>query len=164
MIDNNPALNGPPSQTISGVTNKSPAVDSPNLKLQSQDAKQLDADAAKTSALKVKNSSNKSKDVNVVGSVDSTNKKSSYKSDGVGKNWSPNKYDPKSISGNTKYVDPKTGKVGTVAETPIINNKSVESTKTVVSNPTIPKPPTGPRIKIVKIGRSPLSTNSLNLP
>ena len=46
FTDPDPALVGPPTQTISGVVNKAPVVDNPNIKLPTQEVKGLDANAA----------------------------------------------------------------------------------------------------------------------
>ncbi len=46
LPDPDPALPGPPTQTISGVTNKAPVVDNPNIKLPTQEVKGLDVNAA----------------------------------------------------------------------------------------------------------------------
>jgi len=46
LPDPDPALSGPPTQTISGVANKAPVVDNPNIKLPTQEVKGLDANAA----------------------------------------------------------------------------------------------------------------------
>ena len=50
FTDPDPALVGPPTQTISGVVNKAPFVDNPNIKLPSQEVKGLDANAAQQAA------------------------------------------------------------------------------------------------------------------
>ena len=50
FTDPDPALVGPPTQTISGVVNKAPVVDNPNIKLPSQEVKGLDANAAQQAA------------------------------------------------------------------------------------------------------------------
>jgi hypothetical protein len=52
FTDPDPALAGPPTQTISGVTNKPPVVDNPNIKLPTQEVKGLDANAAQQAASK----------------------------------------------------------------------------------------------------------------
>jgi len=52
FTDPEPALVGPPTQTISGVTNKAPVVDNPNIKLPTQEVKGLDANAAQQAASK----------------------------------------------------------------------------------------------------------------
>ena len=52
FTDPEPALLGPPTQTISGVTNKPPVVDNPNITLPSQEVKALDANAAQAAASK----------------------------------------------------------------------------------------------------------------
>ena len=46
LPDPEPALPGPPTQTISGVANKAPVVDNPNIKLPTQEVRGLDANAA----------------------------------------------------------------------------------------------------------------------
>ena len=38
------------------------------------------------------------------------------KPDGLGKDWSPDKFSPESIAGNDKFVDPKTGLVGSTSK------------------------------------------------
>jgi len=48
LPDPDPALVGPPSQTIYGTINKAPSVDNPNLKLPSSTPKQLDPSKALT--------------------------------------------------------------------------------------------------------------------
>ena len=50
FTDPDPALVGPPTQTISGVVNKAPVVDNPNIKLPTQEVKGLDANAAQQAA------------------------------------------------------------------------------------------------------------------
>jgi len=206
--DPDPALPGPPTQTISGVTNKPPTVDDPNIKLPSQEVKSLTATSA-TDAIKqatpnvqvgpaigqaqgaasgaigqaqgaasgaigqaqgaasgaigqaqgaagnVQQSAggilnNLSSGVTgalgggalgagigalagggrgaligagagalaggIVGTVvDKLNPKG-IKPDGLGKDWSPDKFSPEAIAGNTKYVDPKTGQIGSTAK------------------------------------------------
>jgi hypothetical protein len=52
FTDPDPALVGPPTQTISGVTNKAPVVDNPNVKLPSQEVKSLDPNVAQQAASK----------------------------------------------------------------------------------------------------------------
>ena len=52
FTDPDPALVGPPTQTISGVVNKAPVVDNPNIKLPTQEVKGLDANAAQQAASK----------------------------------------------------------------------------------------------------------------
>ena len=52
FTDPDPALVGPPTQTISGIANKVPVVDNPNIKLPSQEVKSLDANAAQQAASK----------------------------------------------------------------------------------------------------------------
>jgi hypothetical protein len=50
FTDPDPALPGPPTQTINGVANKAPVVDNPNIKLPTQEVKGLDANAAQQAA------------------------------------------------------------------------------------------------------------------
>jgi hypothetical protein len=52
FTDPDPALVGPPTQTISGVVNKAPVIDNPNIKLPTQEVKGLDANAAQQAASK----------------------------------------------------------------------------------------------------------------
>jgi len=52
FTDPDPALVGPPTQTINGVANKAPVVDNPNIKLPTQEVKGLDANAAQQAASK----------------------------------------------------------------------------------------------------------------
>ena len=56
FTDPDPALLGPPTQAISGVVNKAPVVDNPNIKLPTQQVKQLDATTAQTEVNKVQTS------------------------------------------------------------------------------------------------------------
>lgn len=220
FTDPDPALVGPPTQTISGVVNKAPVVDNPNIKLPSQEVKGLDANAAQQAATKAQDAasnvtsqaqsaaggltsqvegvtgqaqgavgglasqaqgvagqaqgtlegvtgqaqgalnnaqqsaggvlSNLSSGVKgalgggalgagigalagggkgaligagagvlaggIAGSVvDKLNPKG-IKPDGLGKDWSPDKFSPESIAGNDKFVDPKTGVVGSTSK------------------------------------------------
>lgn len=202
LPDPDPALPGPPSQTISGVANKAPVVDNPNIKLPSQEVKGLDANAAQQAATQAQGAasnvlsqaqnaagglasqaqgavsqtqgalegavgqaqgalssvqqsaggvlSNLSSGVKgalgvgalgagigalagggkgaligagagvlaggIAGSVvDKLNPKG-IKPDALGKDWSPDKFSPESIAGNDKYVDPKTGTIGSTAK------------------------------------------------
>lgn len=182
FTDPDPSLPGPPTQAISGVTNKAPVVDNPNVKLPTQEVKQLDATAAQQSTSKAQSSvsnitsqaqgavNNATSQVqgaasNVtsqaqgdVGGV--TNQAQSAgsalngltggllggvagagigalagggkgaligglsgaalggvagslksKADGLGKDWNPDKFNPSSIAGNDKVIDPKTGQI-----------------------------------------------------
>jgi len=52
FTDPDPALVGPPTQTISGIANKAPVVDNPNIKLPSQEVKSLDPNVAQQAASK----------------------------------------------------------------------------------------------------------------
>jgi hypothetical protein len=197
FTDPEPALPGPPTQAISGVTNKAPVVDNPNIKLPTQEVKQLDAAAAQTT---VQSSVSKAQTSvgNVTSQVQSTasgtigqvqsaasnatsqvqstaggavnqaqgsisNATSQVesastalngltggllggaagagigalagggkgaligglsgaalggvvgslksKADGLGKDWNPDKFNPTSIAGNDKVIDPKTGQI-----------------------------------------------------
>ena len=200
--DPDPALPGPPTQTINGVANKAPVVDNPNIKLPSQEVKGLDANAAQQAASQAQGAasnavsqvqgtagglagqvqgaagqaqgalegaagqaqsaiggaqesaggvlSNLSSGVKgaigggalgagigalagggkgaligagaglvaggVAGKVfDKLNPKG-LKPDGLGKDWSPDKYSPESIAGNTKFVNAKTGAIESTSE------------------------------------------------
>ena len=220
FTDPDPALVGPPTQTISGVTNKAPVVDNPNIKLPTQEVKGLDANAAQQATSKAQDAassatsqvksaaggltsqvqgaagqaqgalqgatdqvqgvagqaqgalqgaagqaqgavsnvqesaggvlSNLSSGVKgaigggalgagigalagggkgaligagaglvtggIAGKVfDKLNPKG-IKPDGLGKDWSPDKFSPESIAGNDKFVDPKTGVVGSTSK------------------------------------------------
>jgi hypothetical protein len=186
LSDPDPALPGPPTQTINGVANKAPVVDNPNIKLPSQEVKGLDANAAQQAASQAQGAasnaasqlksaaggltnqvqgaagqaqgaiggaqesaggvlSNLSSGVKgaigggalgagigalagggkgaligagaglvaggIAGSVvDKLNPKG-IKPDGLGKDWSPDKFSPESIAGNDKFVNAKTGMV-----------------------------------------------------
>lgn len=200
--DPDPALPGPQTQTISGVTNKAPVVDNPNIKLPSQEVKGLDANAAQQAATQAQGTASNvaSQAQNAVGGltsqaqgaasqaqgtlegavgqaqgalgnaqqsaggvlsnlssgvkgalgggalgagigalagggkgaligagagvlaggiagsvVDKLNPKG-IKPDGLGKDWSPDKVSPESFAGNDKYVDPKTGMIGSTSK------------------------------------------------
>jgi hypothetical protein len=197
LPDPDPALPGPPTQTISGVANKAPVVDNPNIKLPTQEVKGLDANAAQQAASQAQGAasnvvsqvqsaaggltsqvqgaagqaqgtlegavgqaqgavsgvqesaggvlSNLSSGVKgaigggalgagigalagggkgaligagaglitggIAGKVfDKLNPKG-IKPDGLGKDWSPDKFSPESIAGNDKFVNAKTGMV-----------------------------------------------------
>jgi hypothetical protein len=109
FTDPDPALVGPPTQTISGVTNKAPVVDNPNIKLPTQEVKGLDANAAQQAASKTQYAAS-SATSQVQGVADKT-QSAIGKPDGLGKDWSPNKFSPESIAGNDKFVNAKTGMV-----------------------------------------------------
>ena len=220
LPDPDPALPGPPTQTINGVANKAPVVDNPNIKLPTQEVKGLDANAAQQAASQAQGAasnavsqvqsaaggltsqvqgvagqaqglagqaqgalqgatdqaqgalqgvagqaqgavsnvqasaggilSNLSSGVKgaigggvlgagigalagggkgaligagaglvtggIAGKVfDKLNPKG-IKPDGLGKDWSPDKFSPESIAGNDKFVDPKTGLVGSTSK------------------------------------------------
>ena len=204
FTDPDPALVGPPTQTISGIANKAPVVDNPNIKLPSQEVKSLDPNVAQQAASKAQDAASSAtsqvksaassvtsqvqgaaSDVTsqsqgaassvtsqvqgaasgvtsqvqgaasgvtsqaksassalngltggllggaagagigalvgggkgaligglsgatlggVVGSLKS-------KADGLGKDWNPDKFDPTSIAGNDKVIDPRTGQI-----------------------------------------------------
>ena len=53
--------------------------------------------------------------------------------DGLGDNWSPNKYRPETIAGNTKFVNPATGDIGSTEQLAAVD-------KLKGSLPDIPKP------------------------
>ena len=187
FTDPEPALAGPPTQTISGVTNKAPVVDNPNIKLPTQEVKSLTATSATQAVSDATASTNNIKSqangtlnqaqgavggltnqaqgavgnvqqsaggilsnlsggvkgalgggalgagigalagggkgaliggaAGIVGggligtAMDKLNPKGIIP-DGLGKNWSPDKFSPEAIAGNTKFVDPKTGVIG----------------------------------------------------
>ena len=191
LSDPDPALPGPPTQTIGGVANKAPVVDNPNIKLPTQEVKGLDANAAQQAATQAQGAasnavsqaqnaaggltsqvegaagqaqgalsnaqqsaggvlSNLSSGVKgalgggalgagigalagggkgaligagagvlaggIAGSVvDKLNPKG-IKPDGLGKDWSPDKFSPEAIAGNDKFVDPKTGTIGSTSQ------------------------------------------------
>lgn len=180
FTDPDPALPGPPTQSISGVTNKAPVVDNPNIKLPTQEVKSLSATSANDAVGQVKSSAtstitqaqgsvsglasqaqgaasgavsqaqgsvsgltsqvqsnvggtisdakntlNKAQDSisnaqssatsKITSEVDKLNPKG-LTPDGLGKNWSPDKFSPSSIAGNDKFVDPKTGLVGSTSK------------------------------------------------
>ena len=191
LPDPDPALPGPPTQTIGGVANKAPVVDNPNIKLPTQEVKGLDANAAQQATTQAQGAasnavsqaqnaaggltsqvedaagqaqgalsnaqqsaggvlSNLSSGVKgalgggalgagigalagggkgaligagagvlaggIAGSVvDKLNPKG-IKPDGLGKDWSPDKFSPEAIAGNDKFVDPKTGTIGSTSQ------------------------------------------------
>ena len=160
--DPNPSLTGPPSQNGSITSMGAPTVDNPNIKLQSQQVKGLDPGSAK-SITSMKGSTKLPADTLSSKLPESPSLTSS---DGVGSNWSPNKYSPASIAGNTKYVNPVTGKVGSTTESisnELENSKNSDNPRIKSANeklkiaksgkptPKIIKPPSGPRVKIVKL-------------
>lgn len=168
FTDPEPVLLGPPTQTISGVTNKAPVVDNPNIKLPSQEVKGLDVNVAQKAASQdqvvTNNATSQAQSAigdvqesaggvlsslssgvkgaigggalgagigaltgggksaligagaglvagGIAGSlVDKLNPKG-IKPDGLGKDWSPDKFSPESIAGNDKFINPKTGVV-----------------------------------------------------
>ena len=213
FTDPEPALVGPPTQTISGVTNKPPVVDNPNITLPSQEVKALDANAAQSAASKAQSVTSNvtsqaqgalsqaqgavggavsqaqgavggavsqaqgavggavSQAQGTVGGIppsatgildnlstgvkgalgggvlgagigalagggkgaligvgagvlagglagvafDKFNPKG-ITPDGLGKNWSPDKFSPENLAGNDKFVDPKTGAIGSTSK------------------------------------------------
>ena len=154
--DPDPALIGPPTQTTSGVVNKAPIIDNPNIKLPSQN----DVDQTNYKLIDTK-------------SLDE-------KFDRLGKNWLPDKFNPEDISGNDSFVDPKTGKIGSTSKLSdrvnISTDKSISvdtsaeklaSVQQGLPKPNIPKPPNTPRIKTIKIPKpsnTKGATDLLNLP
>ena len=198
LPDPDPALPGPPTQTINGVANKAPVVDNPNIKLPTQEVKGLDANAAQQAASQAQGAaSNAASQVQgaaggltsqVQGAADQaqglageaqsaiggahesaggvlSNLSSGVKGaigggalgagigalagggkgaligagaglvaggvagkvfdklnpkgitpDGLGKDWSPDKFSPESIAGNDKFVNAKTGMVESTSE------------------------------------------------
>ena len=149
LPDPDPALPGPPTQTISGVTNKAPTVDDPNIKLPTQEVKSLTATSA-TDAVGQAQTQATSLTSQAQGAVSSVTGQAqgavssvtgqaqgavssvtgqaqgainnltpqvgpAIKVDGLGNDWTPDKFQPSSIAGNTKYVDPKTGIIGSTS-------------------------------------------------
>jgi hypothetical protein len=193
FTDPDPALVGPPTQTISGIANKAPVVDNPNIKLPSQEVKSLDPNVAQQAASKAQDAASsatsqvKSAASSVTSQVqgaasdvtsqaqgaassvtsqvqgaasDVTSQAKSAssalngltggllggaagagigalvgggkgaligglsgatlggvvgslksKADGLGKDWNPDKFNPTSIAGNDKVIDPRTGQI-----------------------------------------------------
>jgi hypothetical protein len=148
FLDPDPALLGPPTLTISGITNRTPVVDNPNIKLPSQTVKSLIATSAEEA---IQQSSQSQNTQNTVSNIKETG---GFVNDGLGTEWSPNKYSPTSIAGNAKYVDPKSGQISSTSNLDKGLNRISKSTNS-------------PRIKTVKIPR-PNSTKGaetlLNLP
>jgi len=238
LPDPDPALSGPPTQTIGGIANKAPVVDNPNIKLPSQEVKGLDPNAAQQASSKTQDATNNvTSQVKgaigggvlgagigalagggkgaligagaglVVGGIagtvfDKLNPKG-IKPDGLGEDWSPDKFSPESIAGNDKFVNAKTGTIGSTSELAkglkggvlggalgsgigaltgggkgaIIGAVSggvvgvaaskLASVQKGLPKPKVPKPPSVPRIKTVKIPRpsNPKgATDLLNLP
>lgn len=62
-----------------------------------------------------------------------TVEKPKFVKDGLGENWSPDKYKPETIAGNTKFVDPATGNIGSTEVT-------AAADKLKTSLPDVPKP------------------------
>ena len=56
-----------------------------------------------------------------------------YVKDGLGDQWSPDKFKPETIAGNTKFVDPTTGNIGSTEQLAAVNNLKG-------SLPDVPKP------------------------
>jgi hypothetical protein len=186
--DTNPALTGPPTQTIGGVTNKTPVVDNPNIKLPSQNIKGLDPITSRQTTTQsqksvvILTSDSEESPTTVVGIdgtvIDKLNPKG-IKPDGLGKDWSPDKFSPESIAGNDKFVNPKTGMVESTSQ--LVNNigekrgvvgggqenyktgKNIENIEITsaklagvqkdMTRPVILKPNNTPRIKTVEISR-----------
>jgi len=48
--------------------------------------------------------------------------KPKFVKDGLGDNWSPDKFKPETIAGNTKFVDPATGNIGSTEQLAAVNN------------------------------------------
>lgn len=146
--DPSPALTGAPSQTISGVKMQSPTVDDANIKLSSQEVKELNPELAKKSVDDVKSGiSDTTKGLligagtgaaigalvgkgkgaligaaggalvgGVAGSLTDNANDVKAKTEGLGKDWTPDKYDPQKLAGNDKFVDPKTGEIGSTSK------------------------------------------------
>lgn len=123
FTDPEPALTGPPTQNISGVTYKAPVVDNPNVKLPSQEVKSLTATSATDAIQQAKpnvqvgSSISQVQDMksDTVSSITDKVNPKRIKPDGLGKDWSPDKFSPESIAGNDKFVDPRTGQIGSTS-------------------------------------------------
>jgi hypothetical protein len=127
FLDPDSALPGPPTQTISGINNKAPIVDNPNIKLPAQEVKSLTAtsvkDAVGQAQTQTTSLTNQTQDTvssvtgQTQGAVNNLTPQVSpaVKVDGLGNDWTPDKFQPSSIAGNTKYVDPKTGVIGSTS-------------------------------------------------
>ena len=129
-------LPGPPSISSMGVRFKTPTVDSPNVKLPSSVPKNLNPSSAlkkskisnirsKASGLQDKVGGLKDKAGGLQDKVGGLKDKADGltgglkdkagglqdKVGGLGANWSPEKFNPKKISGNSKFVNPISGKI-----------------------------------------------------
>jgi hypothetical protein len=220
LPDPDPALVGPPSQTIYGTLNSAPTVDNPNIKLPSSEPKalnpsesldkltaeggtvtssvtetvttksvetvsgggatvrtsfsandprasmtqaQLDAlpngagqtefkipgkDSVTTTTDSISSTVSQVKTptgTDVVSKLEVASKikvetpklptleKPKFVKDGLGDNWSPDKYRPETIAGNTKFVNPATGNIGSTEQLAAVD-------KLKGSLPDIPKP------------------------
>tara|TARA_S200002703_G_scaffold3043_2_gene4524 strand:- start:2041 stop:2685 length:645 start_codon:yes stop_codon:yes gene_type:complete len=141
FIDPIKELPGPPSLSGNGLKFKSPTVDSPNVNLPSSIPKNLNPSSAlkKSKILSIRDKSSGLQD-KVGGLTGGLQDKASGltgglqdkasgltgglqdkaggltgglqdKVGGLGANWSPEKFNPKKISGNSKFVNPINGKI-----------------------------------------------------
>lgn len=62
--------------------------------------------------------------------------------DGLGDNWSPDKYKPETIAGNTKFVDPATGGIGSTEKIAAVDK--LKSSIPDVPKPNLPSLPANP--------------------
>ena len=155
FIDPIKELPGPPSLSGNGLKFKSPTVDSPNVNLPSSIPKNLNPSSAlkKSKILNIKNKASALQDKvgGLTGGLQD-------KVGGLGANWSPEKFNPKKITGNSKFVNPIDGKISDTKS--LLQDKVGGVTSglqdrldNIKSN--MPKPkinvPTGERIRIIKI-------------
>jgi hypothetical protein len=78
-----------------------------------------------------------------------TVEKPKFVKDGLGENWSPDKYRPETIAGNTKFVDPATGNIGSTEKI-----AAVDKLKSAI--PDVPKP------NLPDLPANPVPTNITN--
>lgn len=62
--------------------------------------------------------------------------------DGLGDNWSPDKYRPATIAGNTKFVNPETGTIGSTEKIAAVDK--LKSTLPEIPKPNLPDLPANP--------------------
>ena len=68
--------------------------------------------------------------------------KPKFVKDGLGDNWSPDKYRPETIAGNTKFVDPATGNIGSTEKIAAVDK--LKSALPDVPKPNLPDLPANP--------------------
>jgi hypothetical protein len=117
LPDPDPALAGPPSQTIYGTLNKPPSVDDPNIKLPSQTPKQLDPNKALTEI------NNKEDDLDKM--MDKSSADLDKQMSSSGDPFAGTSTDPFESTSSPSVNDPNATSTRTVTET--TNNKTVET-------------------------------------